>query len=132
MKKLNFVLFLLTVVTFIGIQACSEEPGIGGNGHIHGTVVEHQEDAGGDHHEGLANATVHIWYGKADATGDPDDQTTTDISGGFEFEGLNKGDYFLHAEYEDDHEGTVETKEGTAHVGIETKSHEVQVEIEVE
>ena len=131
MKKLNFIMTLLAMGALIGIQACREEPGSGGNAHIHGMVVEHHEDAGGDHHEGLANATVHIWYGQADATGDPDDQITTDVSGGFEFENLNKGDYFLHAEYEDDHEGSVVHKEGTAHVVIETKSQEVEVEIEV-
>ena len=38
----------------------------------------------------------------------------------------------IHAEFEDDHDGTVEKKEGTAHVVIETKSQEVEVEIEVE
>ncbi len=132
MKKLKLITIMLAIAAFIGIQACSEEPGIGGNAHIHGTVVEHHEDGGGDDHSGIAGALVHIWYGQADATGDPNDQITTDVSGGFEFENLTKGDYFLHAEFEDDHEGALELKEGTAHVVIETKSQEVEVELEVE
>ncbi len=133
MKKLKLITLMLAIGAFIGIQGCSEEPGIGGKAHIHGTVVEHHEEAGGTHtEEGVANATVHIWYGQADSTGDPDDQVTTDVSGGFEFENLTKGDYFLHAEFEDDHEGIIEHKEGTAHVVIETKSQEVEVELEVE
>ena len=89
MKKLNFIMSLLAMGALIGIQACSEEPGIGGNAHIQVTVVEHHADAGGDHHEGLANTKVHIWYGQADATGDPDDQTTSDIYGGVEFGNVN-------------------------------------------
>ena len=133
MKKLKLITIMLAIGSFIGIQGCSEEPGIGGNAHIHGTVVEHHEDGGADDHgSGIAGATVQIWYGQADNTGNPDDQVTTDLSGGFEFENLTKGDYFLHAEYEDEHEGNIEHKEGTAHVVIETKSQEVEVELEVE
>ncbi len=132
MRKLKFIIPFLAIGVFIAIQSCSEEPGIGGKGHIHGTVVEHHEDGGDDDHGVIPNVIVHIWYGQADSNGNPDDQTTTDVSGGFEFEDLTKGDYFLHTEFEDDHDGTLVNKEGTAHVVIETKSQEVEVEIAVE
>ena len=131
MKKIRLLLMMIGAGLFT-LQACVEDPGPNGEAHIHGTVVEHSDDPGADDHGGLVGATVSIWYGQTTEDGDPDDMTTTNASGTFDFENMSKGDYFLRAEYVDDHDGVEVHLEGHATVTIEKKSQEVEVEIEVE
>jgi type 1 fimbria pilin len=131
MKRLSLIMMITTVMLFV-LQGCEEDPGPNGNAHIHGTVVEHSDDPGADDHTGLSGSTVFIWYGQTTEDGDPDDMSTTNASGTFDFENMSKGDYFLRAEYIDDHDGVEVHLEGHATVSIEKKAEEVEVVIEVE
>lgn len=77
---------------------CKKDPGKGGKAHIHGHV---EHEASGTK---AAGVTVSIWYGKSSADGDADDNTTTEgmvcmsmgaTDGDYEFENLQKGDYYV-------------------------------------
>lgn len=103
--------------------SCSKDEGKGGKAHIHGAVEIETTDAA------VANTPISIWYGATSADGTADDGVTTDAEGGFEFENLYKGDYYLSCTYLDT-SGTILTG-GTA-VNIAKKKEEVEIHIHVE
>lgn len=125
---------ILSVLITIGLmfQRCGgddPEPDHA-DGHIHGTVVVHDDDAGAtDDHEVLVGATVEMWFNKSSATGTADYSTTTDATGFFEFEELEHGIYFITASGIDDE---AIAREGSALVELTEASHEADVELEVE
>jgi len=120
-SKLTRGLILFSMLAF---TACKKEPGPGGKAHIHGHVEYEATE------ETIVNATVSIWY---DATSKPlanaDDATTANGEGEFEFENLNKGDYYLYA-IGSDTSGTL--REGGVAASIDKKSGEFDADIHVE
>lgn len=123
MKTLKLTSVITAAAFLILLPACKKEPGPGGKAHIHGHVHYEAND------ETIPNATVSIWYGETSANGNVDDNTTTDAAGKFEFENLQKGNYYLLATGTDS-SGTV--KGGGLAVTINKKSEEVDADIDVE
>ena len=120
--KLFLGLFAAGAIMFLG--ACKKDPGTGGKAHIHGAAeVEATEEA-------VANTVVSIWYGKVAPEGSADSYVMTDASGGFEFENLQKGEYYLYCSYFDPTSG--ETLTGGAAVTISKKKEEVEKHLHVE
>ena len=123
MKTLRLTSVITAAAFLILLPACKKEPGLGGKAHIHGHVHYEAND------ETIPKATVSIWYGETTANGDVDDNTTTDAAGKFEFENLQKGNYYLLA-IGSDSSGTV--RGGGLAVTINKKSEEVDADIDVE
>lgn len=114
---------MMAVAGLLFTNACNKEAGTGGKAHLHGHVeIEATE-------EEISDAVVNIWYGASSASGTADANTTTDATGEYEFENLNKGDYYLSSSYTDS-SGTVLT--GGAAATIKKKSEEVEVHIHLE
>lgn len=91
---LSFLLFLAI------IGGCKKKiAGAGGKNSISGTVFFKNGLSGIN--EAAAKARVSISYGTKEVTSAFDQTILTDAGGGFKFEGLNKGDYFIKAEYTD-------------------------------
>lgn len=123
MKTLRLTSVITAAAFLMFMPACKKEPGPGGKAHIHGHVHYEAND------ETIPNATVDIWYDETSANGNADDNATTDAAGKFEFENLQKGDYYLFATGSDN-SGTV--RNGGLHVTINKKSEEVDADIDVE
>ncbi len=112
----------MLVAGLLFTNAC-KKPGTGGKAHIHGHVeIEATETE-------VPDAEVEIWYGATSASGDADNEVHTDADGKFEFENLNKGDYYVSSSYTDT-SGTV-LSGGTA-VTIDKKSGEFDADIHLE
>lgn len=90
MKTLK-ISFILLFISVFAITSCSKEAGFEGTNTIKGSVLK-----GGTP---TAGAIVHIAFGTKDATTTFDATTITDASGAYKFEGLQKGDYFVDADY---------------------------------
>lgn len=127
----------LTVIALFGLTTgCKKDAGTGGKAHIHGHV---EVEATGVKVKG---ATVSIWYGKTSADGTADATITTEGMAGmtmaddgkYEFENLQKGDYFLQCMTTDtaytDTSGTMLM--GGKAVTIEKKTEEVEADIHLE
>lgn len=113
----------LMVVGAMGLTSCSKDEGTGGKAHIHGAVeIEATEAA-------VVNTPIYIWYGASSAAGTADASTNTDTEGGFEFENLTKGDYYLSCTYVDTSGVTLT---GGAAVTISKKKGEVEQHIHLE
>ena len=123
MKNVKLVTCLTAIALFGLTAGCKKEAGTGGKAHLHGHV-EIEATA-----EEIPDAVVNIWYGATSASGTANANTTTNATGEFEFEGLNKGDYYLSSSYTDT-SGTVLT--GGAAATIKKKSEEVEVHIHLE
>lgn len=123
MKNTKLFAGLLAAGAMTFMFACKKDPGPGGKAHIHGHVEIEATGAM------VPSAMVEIWY---DATSKPSDaadaNTTTDAMGEFEFENMNKGDYFLHCMYTD----TSGTLMGGVAVTIDKKKEEVDAHIHLE
>ena len=127
MKKILIIPIVFVVAIFF--QSCSEEDPIHADGHIHGTVEYHHIVDGVEVHDEMVGATVNMWFNKSTAEGAADFTATTDALGGFEFEELENGIYFITAVGLD--EDNV-SREGSALVTVDETSHDVEVELEVE
>ena len=94
MKTKKIILGICTIIALVFTQACKKDEGPGGKAHIHGHV-EYNEDH-------VENAFVSIWYGaSSNSESAYDDQIVTNSEGEFEFEDLNKGDYYLYSTWID-------------------------------
>ena len=97
-KKNISIAFLFLVLLF---PACKKEAGIGGKKTIYGTVT-YKNGATGVFE--IANAaTVHIAYGTTTYNSAYDQTVVVDVDGTYHFDGLRKGDYFISAEFSDEH-----------------------------
>lgn len=123
MKTTKLITGLAVVALMAFTAGCKKDPGPGGKAHIHGHVHYEAND------ETISDAMVSIWYDAASISGTADDSTLTDAAGKFEFENLNKGDYYLFALGSD---STGTSREGGLAVTIEKKSEEVDADIDVE
>lgn len=126
MKKLLIIFPFLLLALFV-MEGCNEDEEQHADGHIHGTVVVHDEV--NDVHNPLVGATVEMWFNKSSAQGDADFSTTTDLTGFFEFESLQSGVYYIFAHGTD---GDNINREGSALVTLDENNHEVEAEIEAE
>lgn len=90
MKTLKISIILLFVSVF-AITSCSKEAGFEGTNTIKGSVLLNGTAVPG--------AVVHIAFGTKEATTTFDATTITDASGHYSFQGLQKGDYFVDADY---------------------------------
>lgn len=92
MKKIiKYSTFTLLLFLSCTIASCKKE-GTGGKSKVNGYVKHHNEL--------IPNAIVYIKYGATEFPGRDvsafDDQITADSNAHYEFDGLQKGDYYLY------------------------------------
>lgn len=90
MKTLK-ISFILLFISVFAITSCTKDEGFEGTNTIKGKVTLNGAATSG--------ALVHIAFGTKSETTTFDATTITDASGNYKFEGLQKGDYFIDAEY---------------------------------
>lgn len=116
--KLTAIILILSLFTF---TSCKKEAGFGGENNIVGNVT----------YKGTAlpNAIVRLAI-SSEVTSTFEATTLTDASGNYSFKGLNKGDYFVDAEYNN---GLgIKLESGGAKVTIGAKKDDVTVNLTVE
>jgi hypothetical protein len=123
MKCRTIIILSFFVLAFI--SACKKEAGPGGKNTISGSVV-YKNGATGNN-DAAPMATVYIAYGTNEATTTFDQTILTDPDGKFNFEGLQKGDYFIKASYTDTHGFTY----ATAGHGIIFKNKKKNVDVNI-
>lgn len=96
--KNSIIIFILLVLVFAG---CKKKAGIGGKKTIYGTVTYKNGVTAA--FENANTAIVHIAYGTKNATSSFDQSVAVDEAGSYHFDGLQKGDYFITAEFTDEH-----------------------------
>ena len=88
---IKYSIFILLLSFAFTISSCKKE-GIGGKSKVSGNVKHHTKL--------IPNAIVYIKYGAKEFPGADvsiyDDQVTADTNAHFEFDGLQKGDYYLY------------------------------------
>lgn len=119
-----FVIFLLLTFTW----GCRKEPGYVGKKIITG-VTFYKNGATGKN-EPAPFAIIYITYGVKTFTGAYDQSILSDSNGKYTIKGLQKGDYFISAEYTDTH-GFKYTSSGYA-VEIKNKKEELTLDILLE
>lgn len=117
--KITAILLIVSLFTF---TSCKKEAGFGGDNNIVGTVT----------YKGTAmpNAIVHLAIKATAATTTYDATTLTDASGKYSFKGLNKGDYFVDADYTNGLD--IKLESGGAKVTVGAKKGDVTVNLTVE
>lgn len=95
--KTKLIIFLFTIVA--GFSACKKEAGVGGKNEINGSVVYYNPATSSNNP--APKATVYITYGSNTAVSQYNQSILTDENGKFIIEGLEKGDYYIRAEYKD-------------------------------
>ncbi len=119
------IAFLFLVLVF---PACKKKSGLGGKKTIYGTVT--YKNGATSAFETASTAMVHIAYGTKNATSDHDQTVVADETGVYHFDGLRKGDYFISAEFTDEH-GFKYTTSGYA-VTVNNKKEKLTVDIELQ
>ena len=94
--KDSLIVFFLLMFVF---SACKKKAGIGGKKTIDG-IVTYKNGATSTFEKANA-AMVHIAYGTKNATSNYNQTIVADDQGAYHFDGLNKGDYFITANYTD-------------------------------
>ena len=122
MRTLRVTCTLICILVLIG--ACKKE-GTGGKAEIHGHVKHHEVH--------ISDAVVYIKYGAKelpDNISDYDAETIASSGDGhYEFEELQKGDYFIYAV---GYDSTIsETVSGGGAVKISKKTEEVEYDVPV-
>lgn len=107
------------------MAGCKKHAGPGGKNTIRGTVVYKNGVTGTN--DVAPMATVYIAYATKEPVSDFDQSILTESDGTFKFTGLNKGNYFVKAEYTDVH-GFKYVTNGYA-ITIENKKKEIEVNI---
>lgn len=97
MRNRSYFVFLFLVS--ITVASCKKEAGIGGKKTISGTV--HYLNGATNAMDVASGATVMITYGTKTASSNSDQTVVADADGKYHFDGLNKGDYFITAQYTD-------------------------------
>lgn len=83
-----------------GFSACKKVAGVGGKNEINGSVMYYNPVTASN--SPAPKATVYITYGSNAATSKYNQAILTDDNGKFLIEGLEKGDYYLRAEYKNE------------------------------
>ena len=123
--KNSIIIFILLVLVFAG---CKKKAGIGGKKTIVGTVT--YKNGVSSAFENANTAIVHIAYGTKNATSSFDQSVVVDESGSYHFDGLRKGDYFITAEFTDEHGFKYVT--GGYGVTVNDKKDKLTVNIELQ
>ncbi len=119
------IAFLFLMLLF---PACKKEAGLGGKKTITGTVTYKNGVTGVFE---IANAaTVHIVYGTTTHNSDYDQSIVANVDGTYHFDGLRKGDYFISAEFTDEH-GLKYVTEGYS-VNIKNKKEKLKMDIKLQ
>ena len=127
MKSLKIILVLF-LVNIVFNTRCTKEAGVTGKKTIAGAVL-YKNGASGTNDPAIS-AAVYITYGTNTASGYYDQSTLTDSEGNYSIKGLQKGDYFIRAEYTDSH-GFNYTTPGYG-VSIKDKKGELKLDIILE
>ena len=122
----SLLIILLTGIFFT--MGCKKEAGIIGKKVVKGTVYFKNGVTGTN--DPAASAVVYVTYGATVASSCYNQTTTTDAGGEYIIKGLQKGDYFITADYTDSH-GFKYTTPGYA-VTIQNKKNELQLDIVLE
>lgn len=120
LSRIFIVFFLCTI-----IYGCRKEAGHTGKKIITGVVL-YKNGATGKN-EPAPSAIVYITYGVKTFTGAYDLSIIADSNGKYTIKGLRKGDYFISAEYTDEH-GFKYTSNGYT-VEIKNKKEELVLDI---
>lgn len=123
----NTITPLLLLLVSI-MMACKKEPGMEGKKVVRGAVLF--KNGGSGLNEPAAGAVVYVTFGAAASTGTYDHSTTANAEGNYTIRGLQKGDYFITAEFTDSH-GFKYTTPGYV-VTIKTKSNDLVLDILLE
>ena len=121
MKTLK-ITALLIMVSLLTLTACKKEPGFADATNIKGMVTYKGTP--------LANAIVSLAFNTKEVTTKFDATTITDANGKYSFSGLNKGDYFIDAEYNNDL--SIKLTSGGAKVTIGGKKGDLTVDLTVQ
>jgi len=124
LKKVAAVLLLAIAI----ITGCKKEEGIIGKKVVTGTVFFKNGVTGTN--DPASSAVVYITYGAKENTGSYDQTTTSNSDGKYTVKGLQKGDYFITADFTDSH-GFKYTTPGYTFT-IKNKKSELQVDILLE
>ena len=116
------------MVLVLVLPACKKKAGIGGKKTIYGTVT--YKDGATSAFEIANTAVVHIAYGTKSSTSNYDQTVVVDETGNYHFDGLTKGDYFISAEYTDEH-GFTYTTAGYG-VTVNNKKEKLAVDIQLQ
>lgn len=123
-KNCIIAFFLLVLV----VPSCKKKAGIGGKKTIDGTVT--YKNGVSSAFEKASTAIVHIAYGTKSATASFDQSVVVDAAGTYHFDGLRKGDYFISAEFTDEH-GFKYTTAGYG-VTVNNKKEKLTVDIKLQ
>lgn len=123
-KNCIIAFFLLVLV----VPSCKKKAGIGGKKTIDGTVT--YKNGVSSAFEKANTAIVHIAYGTKSATSSFDQSVVVDAAGTYHFDGLRKGDYFITAEFTDEH-GFTYTTAGYG-VTVNNKKEKLTVDIKLQ
>lgn len=98
-SKIVVVISFLALV--VAMSFCKKEAGPGGKNNISGNVVYKNGDTGNN--TAAPMAKIYIAYGTDQGTSTFGQTILADNNGNYIIEGLNKGKYFIKAEYTDAH-----------------------------
>ncbi|MFO0357570.1 MAG: carboxypeptidase-like regulatory domain-containing protein [Sphingobacteriaceae bacterium] len=99
MKAFTILLKLLIISLLVLFGSCKKEAGPGGKNSISGKVSYKNGVTGGN--STAANATIYIYYGTKTAGTEFNQAIVTDGNGNYKFNSLQKGEYFIKADYRD-------------------------------
>lgn len=126
MRIKNIIItFCLLTFVFLG---CKKEAGIGGKKTITGSVT--YKNGTSTVFEKANNAMVHIAYGTKTSTTTYNQTVIVDEKGEYHFDGLRKGDYFITAEFTDEHGFKYTT--GGYGVTVNNKKENLNVDIKLQ
>lgn len=127
MKSKKFIVYtLIGLLSFV--FSCKKDAGPGGKNSISGTILFKNGASGNNDPASLA--TVSIAYGTKESTTSFNQTILTGTDGTYKFEGLNKGDYFITANYKDEH-GFSYFSKGVA-VTLKSKKKNAEINITLE
>lgn len=125
MKRIIHIAFVFLVLI---AASCKKEAGIGGRKTITGTV--HYKNGATGTMEIANGATVMICYGTKTFSSAYDQTVLADANGEYHIDGLQKGDYFVTAEFTDMH-GFKYTTTGYG-ITIETRKGNLTLDVDLQ
>lgn len=126
--KPKFIIIICFFISFVCVYSCKKKAGTGGKNSISGTVLYKNGVTGSD--AAAASAKVSIAYGTSESTQSFNQTILTGNDGSYCIEGLNKGKYFITAEFTDKN-GFVYSTHGYG-IQLENKKKNLEVNIVLE
>jgi|LakMenE18May11ns_1017448.scaffolds.fasta_scaffold9959661_45 hypothetical protein len=87
-------------MVIVFLYACKKAAGVGGKNEINGSVMYYNPVTASNNP--APKATIYVTYGSNTSTSQYNQAILTDDNGKFIIEGLEKGDYYLRAEFKDE------------------------------